>query len=87
MNEPTSETPNKGWPEPPLGMIRSGGMAVCYAGKWEGWIFVLHADGVNWTSAAKLTDATYRMLKGNMLMRGAERVMRDTAPELNANAK
>lgn len=38
-------------------------VAVAIEGQWLGWVFVRHSDGENWTSAAKLTDATLSMLQ------------------------
>lgn len=38
-------------------------VAVGIEGAKAGWVYVLHPDGVNWTSGAKLTDMTFRMLR------------------------
>lgn len=48
--------------EPPKGCTQKF-IAVGVEGQYAGWVFVLHADGENWTTGAKLTDATFRMLK------------------------
>lgn len=38
-------------------------VAVGVEGRYAGWVLVLHADGENWTTGAKLTDMTFQMLK------------------------
>jgi hypothetical protein len=57
---------------PPIELnLATKDVAVCWKGRFEGWVFVRHVDGVNWTSAAQLTEATYSMFKLNMQRRAA----------------
>lgn len=40
-------------------------IAVQMSGRTAGWLFVKHADGGHWTSAAKLTPETFGMLQAH----------------------
>lgn len=40
-------------------------VCVGIEGRYAGWVFVLHADGKEWTTGAKLTEMTFGMLKGH----------------------
>lgn len=51
--------------QPPPGTTQKY-VAVGVEGQYAGWVFVLHADGENWTTGAKLTDMTFQMLKSRI---------------------
>ena len=47
--------------EPKPGLL-CGDVAISTYPRYAGWVFVRHVDGVNWTTGAKLTPATWAML-------------------------